>query len=123
MEYIEFLNLENNSRLKLIHKPMKSFFQKLRGVIGRKSIKGECYSFDRTNSIHTFFCSQPIDILFIDREDRVAAYYNAFKPWRLIPYVSRAVAVYEAPAGIFENMGFKKNTMVRISKVPEHKNR
>lgn len=47
-----------------------TFKKRLLGLIGRKNIKEGLY-FPKTNSIHTFFMKEPIDIIMINKENRV----------------------------------------------------
>jgi uncharacterized membrane protein (UPF0127 family) len=50
-------------------------------------------------SVHTHFMRFPIDVLFLDRENRVVHVIPAMAPWKLSPNVRAADAVLELPAG------------------------
>lgn len=78
----------------------RSFFQRLRGLIGRRSMPpGEGMLILRCNAIHTFFMRFAIDATFLDRDGRVVKTVRNIKPWR--PFVWggwRAVQVLETAA-------------------------
>lgn len=47
-----------------------TFKKRLLGLMGKKNIKEGLY-FPKTNSIHTFFMKEPIDIIMINKENYV----------------------------------------------------
>jgi hypothetical protein len=104
MEIIEILNKSKSKRISLEFFPMISFFDRFKGVMLKKKIDGQCYFFKNVNSIHTFFCKIPIDILFLDKKKRVVRYYQAVVPWRVIPYVPRGYYVFETYAKGFNRL-------------------
>jgi len=77
-----------------------------RGLLGRDSMKaGEGLLLSLPlwwvpcPTIHMFFMRFPIDAVFLDGENRVVLVLEALKPWRLSPWVPRARACLELPAG------------------------
>lgn len=86
----------------------RSFWARARGLIGRAALP-ESYALIIYPewSIHTFFMRIPIDVLFVDRSDRVAGLRAAMPPWR--PYAgvapTRGRYVIELPAGVIEATG------------------
>ncbi|OQA21975.1 MAG: hypothetical protein BWY60_00405 [Actinobacteria bacterium ADurb.Bin346] len=54
----------------------------------------------RCNSIHTFFMSFSIDVIFLDRCNRVTRILNELKPWRFSPVVFGADRVIEVKGGM-----------------------
>ncbi len=50
-------------------------------------------------TIHTFGMRFAIDVVFLDKAQRVARVIENLKPWRLSPWVARARSVLELPAG------------------------
>ncbi len=78
----------------------RTFFQRLRGLIGRRSLlPGEGMLILKCNAIHTFFMSFAIDATFLDRDDRVVKTVRNIRPWH--PFVWggwRAVKVLETAA-------------------------
>ena len=61
----------------------RTFLQRLKGLIGRKSIpEGEGLLILKCNAIHTFFMGFAIDATFLDREDNVVKVVRGIRPWR-----------------------------------------
>ena len=65
-------------------KVAKSFFARLRGLIGVKSLApDEGLLIERCNCIHTFFMRFPIDATFLDGNGNTVKIVRNIKPWRL----------------------------------------
>ncbi|MCB0394636.1 MAG: DUF192 domain-containing protein, partial [Bdellovibrionales bacterium] len=63
----------------------KTFYQRLKGLLGRDGLPvRECLLFRRTNSIHTFMMKFNLDVIFLDRKDRVKSIHLNVKPGRII---------------------------------------
>lgn len=76
-----------------------TFFGRLRGLIGYKSLPaGEALMLVPCRSIHTCLMAFPIDVLFLDRGMNVLQ-ATTLKPWRFSPVVKEAWRVLELPAG------------------------
>ena len=57
--------------------------------------------FPACNAIHTFFMGMAIDVIFLDRENRIVKLLRA-EPWRMCYCCRKAVCVVELPAGACE---------------------
>lgn len=78
----------------------KSFWQRLRGLIGRPSWPShQTLWFDDCNTIHTCFMQFSIDVVFVDKEFKVKKIIQNLKPWRWVPPVFHAHSVFEFAAG------------------------
>ena len=76
------------------------YFTRLRGLIGRRGLRlGEGLVIRPCSSIHTFFMSFPIEVLFVDEGNRVVLATQPIAPWRIAPIVPSARYVVELPAG------------------------
>ena len=75
------------------------FLLRARGMIGRDFRDFDAMVFHRCGAIHTLGMRMPIDVLFVDPENRICALRRELVPW--VPFVraSRAVAVIELPVG------------------------
>jgi hypothetical protein len=75
------------------------FAARARGMIGRSFGDFDAMVFHHCGAIHTLGMGMPIDVLFVDPENRICALRQGLVPW--VPFVraSRAVAVIELPAG------------------------
>lgn len=78
-----------------------TFFSRLRGMIGRDFANAnfDAMIFDRCNTIHTFFMSEKIDVIFVDRENAICGLRENLPPWRPCVHSVRACATLELPAG------------------------
>ena len=61
-----------------------TFFQRLRGLIGRTGLeKGTGMLILKCNCIHTFFMRFPIDAVFLDGDGNVVKQVRGIRPWKL----------------------------------------
>ena len=78
----------------------QTFFQRARGLIGRKSLAAdEGLLIPHCNCIHTLFMRFPIDATFFDRKGEIVKVVRDIKPWRLFVWGGwRACKVLETAA-------------------------
>ena len=60
-----------------------TFKKRLFGLMGKKNIKRGIF-FPKTKSIHTFFMKEAIDIIMIDRNNKVIYYKKSFPKWKIL---------------------------------------
>lgn len=78
----------------------KSFYSRFRGLMGHTEKSFPMgLMIDRCNSIHTCFMRFPLDVYFLDQNNKVVRVVHQLKPWRLSPVVWSACRVLELPAG------------------------
>jgi uncharacterized membrane protein (UPF0127 family) len=75
-----------------------SAFARMRGLLGRDD-PGDGAWIEPCSQVHTMFMRAPIDVIFVDRDDRVLHVTPALRPWRLSRWVRGARAVLELAAG------------------------
>ncbi len=64
----------------------RTFFERARGLIGRKDIpEGEGLLILKCNAIHTFFMRFAIDATFLDKNNQVVKVVRNIRPWH--PFV------------------------------------
>ncbi|MTI82198.1 MAG: DUF192 domain-containing protein [Firmicutes bacterium] len=51
------------------------------------------------SSVHSFFMRYPIDVIFLDEENRVLRILHSLRPFRFGPLVRGAKVALELPAG------------------------
>lgn len=79
-------------------------FKRMKGLLGRKDFRhGEALIIRPCNSIHTFFMHFPIDVLFVDKDNRVIKVLPSLKPFQLTNIYFRAAFTIELPAGTLES--------------------
>ncbi|OGX40606.1 MAG: hypothetical protein A2984_02700 [Omnitrophica WOR_2 bacterium RIFCSPLOWO2_01_FULL_41_12] len=75
-------------------------FQRIKGLLGKKEFKpGQALVLKPCNSIHTFFMKFPIDVLFVDKDNRVIKAVPTLKPFCLTYIYFRAILAIELPVG------------------------
>ena len=81
-----------------------TFYARFRGLMGRPSIPENAgLMIKPCNSVHCFFMKFPIDVIFLDKEDRVVHIAGNMKPGSISPVVKRAKYVIEANAMKFSD--------------------
>lgn len=75
-------------------------FTRIKGLLGRSILlPSQALILDPCNAVHTFFMRFPIDILFLDKENRVIKAISDLKPNRVSRTYWKANKVVELPAG------------------------
>ena len=79
------------------------FFDRLRGLIGIRSLtEGDGLLIPKCQGIHTFGMSFPIDIIFLNQEQKVIRLTSTVVPNRFGPVKLESKSVLELPAGTIE---------------------
>jgi uncharacterized membrane protein (UPF0127 family) len=87
---------------------------RMRGLLGRHGLaEGEGLLLEPAGSIHTFFMRFPIDVVFLDREQRVVRVVPNLRPWRTAG-VRKARAVLELAAGEAARVGMTPGSALRL---------
>lgn len=77
-----------------------TFRLRLLGLMFRAQLpQGQGLLIRPCRAVHTHFMRFPIDVLFLDGENRVVHVIAAMAPWKLSPTIRAADAVLELPAG------------------------
>lgn len=77
-----------------------NFLARGRGLIGMPPLQaGEGLVIKPCKGVHMWFMKYPIDVVYVDREDRVVDVDENMQPWRLGRPRPRARYVIELPAG------------------------
>ncbi|MDP2671840.1 MAG: DUF192 domain-containing protein [bacterium] len=92
-----------------------TLWSKVKGVIGESEPKGfgEGVALPGVNSIHTFFVSFPIDLVFLDKGNRITRLVDGLKPWRVSPLVFQAKTTLELKTGSIKHLGLKLGDQVK----------
>ena len=92
-----------------------SFRTRARGMIGRRFENFDAMVFPRCNAVHTFFMSQPIDILVADKENKVLKTVSSVPPWKCCIRCPGAVQTVEFPAGSLEAAGTEQGDLLDLN--------
>lgn len=98
---VAIVNSTRESRIAADAERATSFFARGRGLMLRSTFpEGSAIVIDPCSSIHMFFMRFPIDVLYLDHDDRVVRIQEGIKPWRVGPLrTGGAKYVIELPAG------------------------
>ena len=78
----------------------ESLLARMKGLLGQKTMRpGTALLIAPCKSVHTFGMQFSLDLLFLDKSNRVAALRENVPPNRLTPLFMRAASVMEMPAG------------------------
>ena len=79
----------------------ETWWQRFRGLMGRGRLgPGEGLAIPQCPSIHTSWMRFPIDVMFLDRENRVVRVFENVKPFRVRLGGKAAESVVEAASGV-----------------------
>jgi uncharacterized protein len=82
----------------------RSFVSRFRGLMGvARLAPGSGLLLPRTSSVHTHFMRFPIDVVFLDSEQRIVSIAHALRPWRMAR-AQGAKFVLELAAGECERL-------------------
>ena len=91
---------------------LKSFDQKSKGLIGAE--KARAVFFKTHFGIHTFGVKFPIDIVILDKGNRVVQIKKGLKPNRIFFWNPKFEKVLELPVGEIEKKGIKKGEIINL---------
>jgi uncharacterized membrane protein (UPF0127 family) len=87
---------------------------RVRGLLGRNGLDpGRGMLIARTSSVHMFFMRFAIDVVFVDRSNRIVRIVPDLKPWR-IAAAWRARTALELPAGTAARLGLTPGMTVLV---------
>ncbi len=85
-----------------------NFFSKLTGLVLRKKLRhNQGFLIKNCNSIHTIGMRYNIDVIFLDKKNKVLAIYCNMKPFRVTPFIKGAYYALEVRAGVIEKTSLK----------------
>jgi uncharacterized protein len=92
----------------------QTFVSRSVGLLDRVSLlKGEALVINPCNSIHMFFMKFSIDVLYLDKNNRIIKIVTDLKPWRLSQALF-AQKVVELESGTIAQMRIKCGDIVKI---------
>jgi uncharacterized membrane protein (UPF0127 family) len=89
-------------------------FVRMRGLLGRKKLEpNEGLLLTPCSSIHTWFMSFAIDVVYLDSDLTVLGIREGVKPWRMTGWRG-ARSVLELPAGACEQKGLRPGDRLEL---------
>lgn len=77
--------------------------ERILGLMFREKMIGDGLMLEPCNSIHNCFVRFPIDVIFLDRDNRIVKILKGFKPWRFSWIYFKARRTLELPNGKVPN--------------------
>jgi hypothetical protein len=78
-----------------------SFKDRFMGFMFQKEKKEVGYLFKNCNSIHTFFCFFNLDIVLLDKNNKIISIKKGVKPWRI--FFFKCSSILEIPSELLPN--------------------
>jgi uncharacterized membrane protein (UPF0127 family) len=86
-----------------------------KGLLGRKGLdRGEGLWIVPCESVHTFFMQFSIDLIYLDRDNRIRKLRADVAPWRLSACLS-AHSILELPAGTIRDSRTERGDMLEFA--------
>ena len=99
------------AELKVAHTP----WSRARGLLGKRALRqGEGLLIRPCMGVHTFFMKFPIDVVFLDRSNRVLATVEGLRPQRVTRLIMASACVLETAAGMVAFSGTSPGDRIEI---------
>lgn len=112
------MKIYNSTQNNLIASDIKmaeNFFNRSIGLLSRKSLsQDEGLIIRPCCSIHTFFMRFDIDVLFVNKKNKIIALYKNVKPWKILPIHITSNYVIELPAGKILSKNINKGDIITL---------
>ena len=93
-----------------------NFFTRLRGLIGVSEFApGDGLWIKPCSSIHCMFMSIPIDVLYLDKGQRVVGMDRNVRPWRMGHFYRKVHSVVELPVGALDQSAVEIGDQLRVT--------
>ncbi|MFH0867967.1 MAG: DUF192 domain-containing protein [Candidatus Woesearchaeota archaeon] len=90
--------------------------KRMKGLLDKVALEhGEGLIIKPCSSIHTFFMRFCIDVIFLDRNNRVVALTESLSPWRLFGSALKGRMVIELPSGTIAKAKTSINDTIEIT--------
>jgi hypothetical protein len=111
-------NMTRNTVLATCMEVADSAAKRNKGLLGRESLaSGEGLWIRPCEAVHTFWMRFPIDLVYLDRKNRIRKLVSAVPPWRLSACLL-AHSVIELPSGTIRETRTQPGDALDFSPVP-----
>ena len=91
-----------------------SMWKRMRGLLGRAGMAAdEGMRFEPASSLHMLFMRFAIDVVYVDRNERVVKLVRNFRPWRF-SWARGARTAYELPVGSIDRSGVAVGDLLEL---------
>jgi len=115
MKIISIKNKTSNKEIgsKIIH--ADNMVLRFFGLMGKKKLdNGEGLLLTPCNSIHMMFMRFAIDVIFIDKDNKIIHTIENLKPWRMTKVCFKSQSTLELPLGTIADSGSKPEDILEI---------
>lgn len=117
---MEVRNLTRGTLLATRAELARSFWARGRGLLGRRGLEaGEGLVIYPNNSVHTFFMRFIIDVVFVDRKNRVVGLRPEMVPQRPFAGAWKAHYTIELPAGLIATTQTQLGDHLQVTPAPK----
>jgi uncharacterized membrane protein (UPF0127 family) len=97
-------------------RPAQGMRARLIGLIGKTEIPGSGLLIEPADSIHTFFMSMPIDVIFLAADGRVLKLCRMVYPWRICLSPRAARTVLEMRPGFIDSNDLAVGEILKVKR-------
>lgn len=109
-------NQSKNTVIAKAHDLANTSFARMKGLLGRSSMPaGYALVITQCNSIHMMFMRFPIDVVFINKKNRVVGLVHKIPPFAFSPIFWDSSCAIELPAGTIQTSKTTIGDIVQIS--------
>lgn len=113
---MKIINKTNNNIIAdeavIANTPLK----RMKGLLGEKELaQGKALVLDPCNSIHMLFMRFAIDVLFVDKNNRVVKAISSIKPFHFSPIYLKSKLAIELPADTISSTLTKEGDTILIT--------
>ena len=113
---LEVHNKTRNVNLVRHGKVANNAWTRFKGLIGVRELSdGDGLAIVPSSGVHCMFMSIPIDVVYVDKADRVVALDPNMKPWEVGRLYRGVRYVIELPAGTIARTGTQVGDQLRVS--------
>jgi len=115
---VKITNLKNNQIIGQNINEAIQLYDRSKGLMFSSDMKGFDGLLIRScNSVHTCFMQYSIDLIFIDKQDRVVKCIEHKQPWRMTLFYFKASSTLEVPIGTIKRANITEGDHLRIEYV------
>ena len=112
---MKILNITKNTVLADDVEIASTALKRMIGLLGKDNISaGNALVLMPCDSIHTFFMRFPIDVLFVDKSNKIIKAVKAIRPFRLTRVYFRSNYCVELPVGSIDAANTAEGDVIRM---------
>lgn len=113
-DQVTIRNITRNTQIADRAEIARTGAKRSKGLLGRKALEpGEGMWIIPCEAVHTFFMQFPIDLVYLDRKNRVRKTRSSVPAWRISACLS-AHSVIELPAGTVRDTRTEKGDVLEL---------